>query len=410
MFCSISLAPLLMPFFTAMNSWPGYRGLGGDGHSYAKNIPTQFGEKENLRWKTAIHDKGWSSPVVWGNQVWVTTAKESGEEMFSLCLDLKTGKILHDLKLFKVKNPPKIQQYNSFASCTPVLEAGRGYFHFGTHGTACVDTGTGKVLWERTDILVDHWRGPASSPVLWDGKLFLTFDGHDRQFVEAIDAQSNKTLWRKERNIKYKVNDGDYKKAFSTPQIIDVNGSIQLVSSAADSTLAYNPSTGQELWKVFHGGMNEAGRPIYAHGLVYLTAGHIKALIAVKPGQGDLTAKDIAWEFKKDAPTRPSPIVVGDHLYFANDDGVAYCLDAKTGKEVWKERLAEKITASPILVEGNLIFCCEGGKIEIVAAKPKFERILEKPNAIQDGIKGSPAAVGDSLLIRTSGFLYCFAR
>lgn len=389
----------------ADTNWPGYRGPTGDGVSTAKGVPTTFSEKENVRWKTAIHDKGWSSPVVWGDQVWLTTAKETGEEMFAVCVNLKTGKVEHDLKLFTVKDPPNIKQYNSFATPTPFLEDGRGYFHFGTHGTACLDLKTGEKKWERTDLNVDHWRGPASSPVVWGDYLYLTFDGHDRQYVACLDKKTGDTKWTKDRSTKYKSNDGDLKKGFSTPQVIEVDGKPQLVSSGAEATIAYDPKTGDEIWTVYHGGMNEACRPVFAHGLVYLTAGHAKTLLAVKPGSGDITAKNVEWKVK-DGPNFSSPVVVKDHIYVVNDGGVVFCLNAKTGKEAWKDRLADKCSASPVLIEGNLFCCTEGGKIDVIAANPKeFERIAT--NQLDAGCKASPAAVGDVLLVRTQTHLYC---
>lgn len=403
------LALLLLSGISADDSWPTYRGPNGDGHSTAQGVPTSFGESDNLRWKVAIHDKGWSSPVVANGLAWVTTAKADGSEMFAVAVEVKTGKVVHDLNLITPdpkKTPlPDLTKYNSYASCTPFLEDGRGYFHFGTYGTVCLDTKTGRKIWDRTDVHVDHWRGPASSPVVWNDLLFLTFDGHDRQYITALNKVTGKTVWEKERNIKYKTNDGDFKKGFSTPHVITVDGKPQLLSSAAEATLAYNPVNGDELWKVYHGGMNEACRPVFAHGLVYLTAGHVKSLVAVKPGSGEVTP---AWTFKKDGPTRPSPIVVKDHLYFANDEGVAFCLNAKTGEQVWKERLGGPCTASPILVQGNLIFCTENGKVEVIAAEPTFTRVAV--NKLDGGGKASPAAVGDALFVRTFTHLYCFGK
>lgn len=407
------LLALAAPLAAADPTWPAFRGPTGDGHSTAKGVPITFSEKENVRWKTAIHDKGWSSPVVWGDQVWVTTAKETGEELYAVCVNLKTGKVEHDLKLFTVTNPPAIKQFNSFASSTPFLEDGRGYFHFGTYGTVCLDLKTGKEVWKQTDLHVDHWRGPASSPVVWKDDLFLTFDGYDKQYFACLDKKTGEVKWKKDRAIKWKTDNGDLKKAFSTPQVIEVGGKPQVVSSAAEATIAYDPKTGDEIWTVYHGGMNEACRPIYAHGLVYLTAGHVKGLLAVKPGSGDVTEKGVAWKMR-DGPTRPSPIVVGDHLFAVNDDGMLFCLDAKSGKEKWKEKLADKCSASPILVDGNLIVCTEGkrdggkmeGKVEVIAADPKeFNRV--STNKLDAGCQASPAAVGDVLLIRTYTHLYC---
>jgi len=392
----------------ADDHWPQYRGPDGNGHSTAKDVPTEFAEGKNIRWKAPIHDKGWSSPVVWGKRVWVTTGKEDGTELFAIGLDVKSGEVAHDLKLFAPKKPVDIRKYNTYASPTPCLDDGRGYFHFGTYGTACVDLDSGKAIWKRDDIECDHWRGPASSPIIHGKHLFLTFDGHDKQFVIALDKATGKTVWEKKRSVKYKTDDGDYKKAFSTPHVIDVDGQSQLVSSAAEGTIAYDPESGKELWTIYHGGMNEAGRPVFAHGLLYLTAGHTRTLLAAKPGAGDLTESDFAWTLKKDGPTRPSPIVVGNHLYVSSDEGNAFCLDAKTGKQIWKERLGGPTSASPIFVDGVLWFACENGKVDLVAAKPDFQRVAT--NALKDGCKASPAAVGDAVYLRTFTHLYCVGK
>src|SRR5262249_53147338 len=162
------------------DDWPQFRGPNGAGVSKAKGLPTEWDEKTNVVWKTAIHDKGWSSPVVFDKQVWVTTARSDGKAQWAVCVDRENGRVLHDLKVF---DPPKVpytfrKDYNSHASPTPAIEKGRVYVHFGSAGTACLDTTTGKKLWERRDLECDHFRAPGSSPILWQDRLFLTFDGH----------------------------------------------------------------------------------------------------------------------------------------------------------------------------------------------------------------------------------------
>jgi hypothetical protein len=159
------------------DNWPEFRGPTGDGQATAKGLPTRWSETENVCWKTAIHDKGWSSPVVWGDQVWLTTARADGKEYFALCVDRNSGNILHDIKVFEVAKPEFCHPFNSYASSTPAIEAGRLYAHFGTHGTACLDTATGKILWERRDLHCNHFRGAASSPILFGNVLILIFDG-----------------------------------------------------------------------------------------------------------------------------------------------------------------------------------------------------------------------------------------
>jgi outer membrane protein assembly factor BamB len=405
----------------ANDNWPQFRGPNGDGISDSTNVPTKWSETNNVRWKTQIHDRGWSSPVVWGNQVWVTTAQEDGTDYYAVCLDRKTGKVIYDLKLFHQAAPkPNTKQFNSYASPTPAIEAGRVYIHFGSHGTACLDTATGKTIWSRTDLPCDHFRGPASSPIIYKDWLYLTFDGFDRQYVACLNKLTGKTVWQKDRDLPY-INtgrverDGDLKKAFATPSVLEFNGRPQLVSPAAMGTIAYDPATGEELWRVITGGMNEASRPILAHGLIYVTAGHISTLFAVRAGgSGDLTKSGVAWKVAKQAPTRSSPLVLGDLLFMVNDNGMASCLNAKTGKELWRESLGSRFSASPVFAGGNIYFCSEDGRTFVVAAEREF-KLLEE-NKLPGGFMASPAIAGHDLFLRTGGrsdtkgFLYCIGK
>ena len=392
----------------ADDSWPGFRGPNGDGHSQSKTAPTKWSETENVKWKVAVHDKGWSSPIVVGEQVWVTTALENGKEFYAVCLDRKTGKTIHDLHLFSDKNPPNIRQFNSYASPTPVIDDGKIYAHFGSRGTACIDTQSGKILWSRDDLPCDHWRGPASSPIVYKDWLFLLFDGHDKQYTACLNKITGKTVWQKDRGLPY-PNDGDLKKAFATASVFEIDGKPQLVTPAAVGTLGYDPATGDELWRVIHGGMNEACRPVMAHGLIYLTTGHTAGLIAVRAGQmGDLTKTGVAWRADKIAPTRPSPTIVGDLLFMVNDTGIVFCLDAKTGDKHWQERLDGKFSASPVFAGGNLYFFSEGDKSFVIAATKTYTPIAT--NKLDAGCKASPAIMGGNLYVRTLTHLYCIGQ
>jgi outer membrane protein assembly factor BamB len=407
--CLAFIALLLVaPTISAADNWPQFRGPNGTGLSDAKGIPTHWSESENIRWKTAIHDKGWSSPVVWGNQVWVTTARADGKEFFAIGLDRSSGKIVHDLKLFTEENPAFCHAFNSYASPTPVIEEGRLYAHFGTHGTACIDTTTGKVIWERRDLHVDHFRGPGSSPILWKNLLILTFDGFDRQYLAALDKTTGKDAWLKDRGIKFPKEDGDLKKGYSTPSILEHNGKPQLVSSAAEATIAYDPASGDELWRVIHGGMNEATVPLFGSGLIFLTNGHKTNLLAVRQGgSGDVTM-NIAWRVTRGVPTRPSPLLVGDLLFMVSDAGVASCLEAKTGEVIWQERLGGAFSSSPICVGGNIYMADEDGKTHVVAAERAFKSV--SVNKLDAGCMASPAIAGNSLFLRTKTHLYCIAQ
>lgn len=263
--------------------WNQFRGPSGDGHSPATGVPVTF-SATSLRWKTAIHDEGWSSPVVWGDQVWVTTAREDGTQVFAVAVDLATGEVVHDIKVFDVAEPQVAWDgHNTHATPTPLIEAGRVYVHFGAYGTAALDTRTGEKLWERRDLKTDHRVRPASSPVDSGNALFLAYDGVDRQFAAALDKRNGKTIWLRNREIAtdfaeklraFGVEDiegalaakpNDNRKAYATSTVIEHEGRRQLVSPAAEVTFAYDPETGEELWRVVHEGWgwNVASRPVY---------------------------------------------------------------------------------------------------------------------------------------------------
>ena len=217
----------------AGDSWPQFRGPGGDGKSDATDLPVTFSETENLRWKTPIHDKGWSSPVVLGDQIWLTTATADGKELYVICVDLNTGKIKFDQKLFTIDSPQTAHEFNSYASPTPVIENGTVYVHFGSPGTAAIDTATGKVIWKRQDLPCFHFRGAGSSPIIVDNLLILTFDGYDFNYLAALDKRTGETVWKHDRNFEYTTDNGDYHKSFSTPHVIEVAGRRQLISPSA---------------------------------------------------------------------------------------------------------------------------------------------------------------------------------
>ena len=391
----------------AAQNWPQFRGPRGDGKSDATGLPLTWSETKNVVWKTPIHDKGWSSPVVWGDQVWLTTAREDGTRLYAVCVDRNTGKVVHDLTVFEVEKPAFCHPTNSYASPTPAIEEGRVYVHFGTYGTACLDTKTGQKLWERRDLHCDHFRGPASSPILYDGKLFVHFDGVDVQYVVALDKATGKTVWRKDRGTDFKPDiNPDLKKAFGTPAVLTIDGKPQLVSPAASATMAYDPRTGEELWRVYHGGMNVAAPPLQGLGKLFLCTGDGGLrLLAVRPGHGDITATNIDWKRKESVvPSRSSPLLVGDLLYMVSEEGLASCVEAKTGREVWRVRLGGRYWAAPLYAEGRLYFFSEAGVTHVGEAGRAWKELAA--NKLDDGCMASPAASGKSLFVRTKTHLY----
>jgi outer membrane protein assembly factor BamB len=387
-------------------NWPQFRGPRADGQTLAHGLPVAFSESENVLWKTPIHGKAWSSPVVWDQQIWMTTATKDGTELGAVCVDAETGRIIHDVVIFQIAKPQFCHPMNSYGTPTPVIQPGRLYVHFGCHGTACLDTASAKLLWTRQDFACDHCRGPASSPVVVDDLLMLTFDGIDVQYLVALDKASGRTVWKRDRNIVYDIDSTDSHKAYSTPAVLTVNGRTQLVSPSAGATIAYEPKTGEEIWRVRSGGMNAAAVPLFGNGLVYATSPVSDfQLFAVRPdGRGDVTDTHVAWKFAKNVPSRSSQILVGEHLFMISDAGVISCVNAKTGQGVWKKKLGGAFSASPLCAEGRIYFFGEEGEIPVVEAADTYQPLAT--NHLGDGFMASPAVYHNSLILRSRTHLY----
>ena len=385
--------------------WNEFRGPGGRGVSSEKNLPLRFGEDTHVRWKTPLKGRAWSSPVVWDRQIWFTNATKDGKKMYAVCADIDSGKIVHNMLIFENEKLRFCHALNSFATPTPVVEKGRVYVHFGEYGTACLDTATGKPLWMRRDLKCDHYRGPASSPIMYGNLLIIAFDGFDVQYVVALDRRDGSTVWKKNRAFDYRTNNGDLKKAYCTPLLVEQGGIKQLICPAAVATEARDPDTGRLLWTVRHAGMNASARPQYAAGLVFITNG-MGSMVAVRPGgKGDVTRDRIAWNSRKSVPKKSSLLTIGELLFMMSDSGVASCVEAKTGEVIWSKRLGKgKYAASPISVPGRIYFFSQEGEIPVI--KPGREFKLLATNKLDAGFMATPAVADGALILRTKTHLY----
>ncbi len=398
-------------------SWPVFRGPSQDGAAEASDLPLTWSEEQNVVWKTPISHRGWSTPVVWDGQIWLTTATEDGHEVFVYCIDFDSGEVRHREQLFHNENPePLGNQVNTYASPTGAIAEGRFFAHFGSYGTAAIDTTTFEVLWERRDLPCRHFRGPGSSVILAGDRLILTMDGIDVQYLAALDTATGRTVWKMPRSTKWRDYDadgsvlleGDYRKGFGTPILCQVGGQTQLASVGSMAAFSYAPDTGEELWMVTFNGYNAASSPVLAAGRVIVNTSHPSpTLIAVDPsGSGDVTETHVAWRYTRGAPIKPSPAVVDDALIvFVNDAGVATCLDAESGEEVWKRRIGGNHTASPLAAAGRVYFFSEQGTAVVIAAGRAFRVLAE--NELDEGMMASPVAVGKrTLILRTRTHLY----
>lgn len=427
LFASIVAGLLPASILMGGDFWPQFRGPVGNGLSGSNSLPVTWSEKENVKWKTAIHGRAWSSPVVLGRQVWMTTATEDGHELYAVCVERDSGKIVHDLKLFTVEKPQFAHKFNTYASPTPVIEPGRVYVTFGSPGTACLDTLTGKVIWERRDFVCNHYRGAGSSPILLGQLLIMNFDGSDHQFVVGLDKRTGKTMWRTERSIDFKdlgpdgqpMTEGDLRKAFSTPHVAFLNGRPLLISLGAKAAYGYDPFTGRELWRVEERTSHSAAtRPVVAGGMIFYPTGFPRGqLLAIRPGaDGEVIDADaetstnahtqlqVVWKVNRNVPCKPSILLVGDLVFMIDDGGIATCLEGKTGAEVWRERIEGNYSASPVAANGHVYFFSEEGKTAVIEASRTFKVLAQ--NQLEDGFMASPAIAGNAFFLRTRTHLY----
>jgi len=406
----LSCLPILVYFLLALvplraEDWPQFRGPTGQGISQEKNLPTEWGPAKNVKWKTPIAGRGWSSPVLSQGRFYLTTAQEAGGktslELF--VLNAKTGEVVRHQHLFQhdSANIPGHHDKNSNASPTPIVAGKRVYVHFGHLGTACLDSDTGKTIWKNQELAYRPVHGNGGSPVLVDGLLVFTADGASDPVVVALDAETGHLRW------KYPRPEIDGKRfSFATPLVIEVGGKKQIVAPGSGSVSGIDPQFGQEIWRAMYDGYSVIPRPVFAHGLVLLSSGYDAPIaLAIRPdGQGDVTRTHVAWEAKKGAPNTPSMLVVGEELYMISDDGVASCLDVRTGKPHWQQRIGGNFSASPVYADGKIYLQSEEGKGTVIAPGRKFKKLGE--NGFGERALASYAVGDGAIFVRTEKNLY----
>lgn len=411
---------VFLAVLTARADWPDYRGPWGIGHATAPGddkkigLPVKWSEAENVKWKTPIPHKGWSSPIIKGRQIWLTTATEDGHDFFVICADTDSGKILFNEKLFHSDSPePLGNDVNSYASPSATIEPGRVYVHFGSYGTACLDTKTFKALWKREDLQCRHFRGPGSSPILYKNLLILTMDGIDLQYLTALDKETGKTIWTTNRTAEWNdfkngkpERDGDFRKTYTTPLIVESGGTVQMISPGSKASYAYDPMTGRELWKLNHSGFSCATRAVTYKDLAFFATGSGKTeYLAVRmDSRGTIPDTNVVWRTTRSAPRLPSPVIVDDLLYLLADSGVVRCVEAMTGEEAWQERIGGEYYASLLYADGNIYAFNQDGKATVLKPGRKFEVVAT--NMLAAGFMASPAVDGKALILRTKTHLY----
>jgi len=398
-----AIGVLTMPVWAQAQDWPEFRGPGGQGHSTERGVPLEWSEKQNIAWKIPVPGQGWSSPVVSGGRIWLTTAVEDrGVSLRAVAFDAATGRELVNVEVFRTRSPAARHPKNSYASPSAVVEGDRVYVHFGTDGTAALTT-AGEVVW-KTQFHYESQHGAGGSPVVHGDLLILNCDGGDAAFVVALDKRTGKTRWKTSRRQ-------PWAQAYTTPLVIQVGDRAQVVSVGAFRAAAYDPQSGKEIWRVSYGdGFSNVPRPVFGHGLVYIATGFFQsAILAVRPdGTGDVSKTHVGWTLKRGAPLTPSPLVVGNELYVVTDAGIATCLDARTGDVLWQERLNGTFSASPLFADGRIYFLAEDGVATVLAPGRQYRRLAS--NTLDGATLASMAVAGGSIYIRSATHLYRIGR
>jgi outer membrane protein assembly factor BamB len=412
----LSIFVLFTPYIATpqQHTWTHFRGNNLDGIAIVNQTPIKWSGDSNIVWKAHIHDKGWSSPVVFNNQIWMTTASENGKKMFAVCLDFHTGETLYDILLFTPDSIFRKHNINSYATPTPCIEENFVYLNFGRYGTACINTNNGKTVWQRTDLEFEDIQGPGSSLMLYKDMLILHCEGIHKQQLIALDKSNGKTVWQKERPKEiYDKLEPIGKKAYVTPLIVHVHGKDQLISNGSAVCIAYDPDTGDEIWRVVGGIDSTISMPFSEDGMVYFHTGFklddegekYAELLAVDPaGKGDISESHIIWRMQTPILQLLTPVVKDGLIFTIDTKNIMMCIDAKNGDIIWSNRVRGKFNASPVYANGNIYFCSTRGDVLVIKADRSFNIIAQ--NKFEGEIWATPAILDRNILIRTSKYLY----
>jgi outer membrane protein assembly factor BamB len=386
----------------AAKYWPRWRGPSGQGLVPDGPYPDRWSSKENVAWRTPVAGRGNSSPIVWADRIYLTTAHDGGQRLSIVGFRRGDGK-----QLFETFVPQRDIESghpkNGHASATPVTDGRRVYASFGSHGLLAIDL-DGKVVWHRPIGRLANYHGSAGSPVLYKDRLFIYQDhgGSDAggSFVAAFETETGKPLWRTPR---------DANVGWGTPVVINANGRDELVVSSQRRVQAYDPASGKELWSVGGNTFEVIPTPVVGHGLVFCSSGRAGPTMAIRPGgSGDVTSTHVAWSVSKGSPFVPSPMLVGEVLYLVNDmQSIVTAYEAKSGTLLFQGRLGserrEGFSASPVAVNGQVFFTNDDGETFVLKAGRTFA--LSHVNQLGEPVLASPALVEGRWYFRTASSL-----
>ncbi|MFO0976169.1 MAG: PQQ-binding-like beta-propeller repeat protein [Planctomycetaceae bacterium] len=411
-FLILPTASLLLSSFACLpgaclpGDWPQFRGPNADAHVTSKS-PLEWSDSKNVEWKVAIPGLGWSSPSISNGRIFLTTAvpQEEGLSLRAMALDQKSGKVIWDREIRALEKAPAIHTKNSHASPTPLVDGDSVYVHFGAQGMAKLKASDGSVEWFSEVLQYNPLHGNGGSPVLCNGKLLIACDGTQQPFVAAIDAATGKLAWKTLRSVEARLSH-----SFVTSTVAEVNGQALMISPGPEHMAMYDVETGREVCRVRAPGWSVVPQPAVGHGMVFYNHDYDNPeLMAVKlGGSGDVTDTHVVWRIQRGAPSTPSPLLIGDELYFVADNGIASCVDAKTGERHWMERLGGNFSASPVFVNGRILFLNEEGLATWVAPEKQFKELGK--NQLPGRTFATPAFADNAMFLRTDEYLYKFSE
>lgn len=401
---------------TNTDQWPQFRGPAGQGVTQG-DLPIEWSETSNIAWRCELPGVGHSSPVIWSDTAWLTTATPDGSVLSLVGVDLASGRLIHSIELFRPTDIKEIHHDNSYASPTPCVDAERVYAHFGRYGTAAVSTKTGEVVWRNNEVKVWHNSGPASSIVLAGGRLILTFDAMEESFVCGLDPAVGEIVWKTPRSAPLRDNP-IMRRAFSTPLILKHAGQDVVVSPGPDQMNCYVARTGKELWHIRYTGFSTVPVPTTDGTRLFYCTGYtspeLRALnLAEAFSDGasglDVTAKASLWSYRKAVSDTPSPTYHDGRVWMVSDKGVLTAVDALTGERVFVGRVRDNVSASPIVAGNQFYVFGKSGATTVWDTSTSPPSQLAR-NILRDGIKATPAVVENGLLTRTERELLLIAK
>ncbi len=392
--------------------WGRFRGPTGQGVSTETNLPIAWSSSDNIAWKTPIPGEGWSSPIVWGDRVFVTTTTEEGKSCHVICVDRKSGVILWDQEVFQQEIRPK-RKDNSYATPTPVTDGEYVFAVFGSGGIAGL-TVDGTLKWKNQEVSFFSKHGLSASPILHGDSLIMPFDGSSDGeddllgFKKGWDGATILCFEKTSGKVKWQAKRGLSRLAHVTPMIIDVNGASQLVSAAGDVVQGHRIENGELVWTIRSQGEGVTPSIVKGKDYVYTCSGFEKPTIrAVRlGGSGDVTQTHIAWEQTEGVPSIASLLYIEPYLYSVTDAGVLSCFEASTGRAVWKKRVQGKHTSSPIYADGRIYLLSElEGESILIQPGPEYKELGR--NRLDEVCKGTMAISRGNLFIRSANHLFC---